>query len=347
MKKLRKFINDIFYLNDLKKIKDEEKVIYMLTPRYGNLGDQMISVAIEKILSDIFVGKKVFEIEEEVYLKRKEEIKKYINKKDVIILQGGGNIGDVWLGAEQIRRSVLEKYSDNKIIIMPQTITFKSEEEKKRSADIYSKVKDLSIITREEYSYRIAKEIFKNSKIYLTPDSVLYLEDYFNERFNDKREGVLFLLRKDHEKTISSNISKNIEVILKKLDLSYDFSDTVIRSKGKINKKTRINFCKKLIEEISSKKLIITDRLHGMILSVITNTPVIVFGSSTKKTIGSLKWIEHLDYVSFIKDENDIEHLEKEIKRLQSIKIVKKDNLIKELMKKEFIKIFEEKKCKD
>lgn len=90
MKKLRKFINDIFYLNDLKKIKDEEKVIYMLTPRYGNLGDQMISVAIEKILSDIFVNKKIFEIEEEVYLKRKEEIKKYINKKDVIILTGGG-----------------------------------------------------------------------------------------------------------------------------------------------------------------------------------------------------------------------------------------------------------------
>lgn len=62
----------------------------MLTPRHGNLGDQMISVAIEKILSDIFVSKKVFEIEEEVYLKRKEKIKKYINKKDVIILHGGG-----------------------------------------------------------------------------------------------------------------------------------------------------------------------------------------------------------------------------------------------------------------
>lgn len=318
----------------------------MLTPRHGNLGDQMISVATEKILSDIFDDKKIFEIEEEVYLKRREEIKKYINKKDVIVLHGGGNLGDVWLEVEQIRRRVLEEYPDNKII-MPQTITFKSEEEKKRSVDIYSKVKDLSIITREKYSYRTAKEIFKNSKIYLTPDSVLYLEDYFDERFNDRREGVLFLLRKDHEKTISSNISKNIEVILKKLDLNYDFSDTVIKSEGKINKNTRIKFCKKLIEEISNKKLIITDRLHGMILSVITNTPAIVFGSSTKKTIGSLKWIEHLDNVSFIKDENDFEYLEKEIKRLQSIKIVKKDNLIKKLMKKEFIKIFKEEKYKN
>lgn len=89
MKKLRKFINDLFYLKDLKKIKDEEKIIYMLTPRYGNLGDQMISVAIEKILKDIFTNKKIFEIEEEVYLKRRDEIKKYINKKDVIILTGG------------------------------------------------------------------------------------------------------------------------------------------------------------------------------------------------------------------------------------------------------------------
>lgn len=347
MKKLRKFINDIFYLNDLKKIKDEEKVIYMLTPRYGNLGDQMISVAIEKILSDIFVNKKIFEIEEEVYLKRKEEIKKYINKKDVIILTGGGNIGDIWLGAEQIRRNVLEEYPDNKIIIMPQTITFRTNEEKEKSIEIYSKVKDLSVITREEYSYKIAKEIFKNSKIYLIPDSVLYLEDYFDERFNDKREGVLFLLRKDHEKTISSNISENIEAILKKLDLNYDFSDTVIKSKGKINKKTRINFCKKLIEEISSKKLIITDRLHGMIISVITNTPVIVFGSSTKKTIGSLKWVKHLNYVSFIEDETNFEYLEKEIRRLQSTIVEKNIYQIKELMKEKFSKIFREEKCED
>lgn len=230
---------------------------------------------------------------------------------------------------------------------MPQTITFRTNEEKEKSIEIYSKVKDLSVITREEYSYKIAKEIFKNSKIYLIPDSVLYLEDYFDERFNDKREGVLFLLRKDHEKTISSNISENIEAILKKLDLNYDFSDTVIKSKGKINKKTRINFCKKLIEEISSKKLIITDRLHGMIISVITNTPVIVFGSSTKKTIGSLKWVKHLNYVSFIEDETNFEYLEKEIRRLQSTIVEKNIYQIKELMKEKFSKIFREEKCED
>lgn len=54
MKKIRKFINDLFYLKDLEKIKDEEKVIYMLSPRHGNLGDQMIGVATEKILNDFF-----------------------------------------------------------------------------------------------------------------------------------------------------------------------------------------------------------------------------------------------------------------------------------------------------
>lgn len=223
---------------------------------------------------------------------------------------------------------------------MPQTITFKTEEEKEKSIEIYSKVKDLSIITREEYSYKTAKEIFKNSKIYLTPDSVLYLEDFYEERFNKKREGVLFLLRKDQERTISKNISERIEKILDKLNLNYTFGDTIIKSKGKINKKTRDLFCRKLIKEISDKKIVITDRLHGMILSIITNTPVMVFGSSTKKTVGSLKWLKHLEYISFIEDENDIENIEKEIKRLKSLKIEKNKYQIKEFMKENFTKIF-------
>lgn len=273
-------------------------------------------------------------------MKKKNKIKDYIKENDTIILHGGGNIGDVWLGAEEIRRDVLKEYSNNKIIIMPQTITFKTEEEKEKSKEIYSKVRDLSIITREEYSYKVAKDIFKTSKVYLTPDSVLYLEDFYKERFNNEREGVLFLLRKDHEKTISSNISDNIEKILKKLKLNYSFSDTVIKSRGKINKNTREKFCRRLIQEMSNKKLIITDRLHGMILSVITNTPVIVFGSSTKKTIGSLKWVKQLDYVSFIENEKDIEYIEKEINRLSSILVNKEEYQIKKLMKKKYEEIF-------
>ena len=34
----------------------------------------------------------------------------------------------------------------------------------------------------------------------------------------------------------------------------------------------------KFINDISQKKLIITDRLHGMIFSIITKTPCIIFG---------------------------------------------------------------------
>lgn len=334
--RILKHIRDYFYFNELIRNKNEEKIIYLLSPRHGNLGDQMISIATRKILDDFYPEKIIIEIEDKLYRKNKEKIKKYINKNDIIVLQGGGNLGDIWLNEEILRREILEEYSDNKIIIMPQTITFNTAEETKESQRIYSKVRDLTIITREEYSYESGKEIFSKNKVLLIPDSVFYLEDYYQCRLNKNRKGALFLLRKDIEKTISNEVSDSIAEILKKINLDYTFGDTVIEEKGKMSKYTREKFCNNLLEEISTKKLIITDRLHGMIFSIITNTPAVVFGSGTKKTVGSLKWAKHLEYISFIEDGNDLEKMEKEIKRLLSLKVEKEKYQIKEIMKKKF-----------
>ena len=51
-------------------------------------------------------------------------LKKMLNKKDVLILTGGGNFGNQYMDDEKIRRLVIQKFPQNKIIMFPQTMYF-------------------------------------------------------------------------------------------------------------------------------------------------------------------------------------------------------------------------------
>lgn len=58
--------------------------------------------------------------------------------------------------------------------------------------------------------------------------------------------------------------------------------------------------------QFSSAKLVITDRLHGMIFCAITGTPCIVVDSKSPKLRGCYEWIKHLDYIRFADDVSQI-----------------------------------------
>lgn len=55
-------------------------------------------------------------------------------------------------------------------------------------------------------------------------------------------------------------------------------------------------------------KLVITDRYHGLIFSVITHTPVIVFKSFDTKISSGVKWFKDLEWVHYV-DSNDLNNI--------------------------------------
>ena len=64
---------------------------------------------------------------------------------------------------------------------------------------------------------------------------------------------------------------------------------------------------KKIIKQFSKSKLVVTDRLHGMILSVITGTNCIAFDNSSGKVSGVYDTIKDDDVnVEFIENYNNI-----------------------------------------
>ena len=53
------------------------------------------------------------------------------------------------------------------------------------------------------------------------------------------------------------------------------------------------------LQEFSTARLVITDRLHGMVFAAITGTACIAFRNYNYKIEGTYEWIEYLQYIQF------------------------------------------------
>ena len=286
--------------------KDKAKIFYLDTPEHGNIGDQAIAYSSICLLQDLYPEHKIIEFTYDDWLSAKPYIIEYISDKDLVFLHGGGNMGDIWINEEEVRRSIINSFPNNKIISMAQSITFNNKKETKTSQDIYADHSDFTIIARDQKSSKTAKTLFPNNKHGLCPDSVLYLEEYYTELYKDsQKDGVLFILRSDKEKARSDKKIKEIKNQLKTMKIKYSVSDTTVDKTIFVTIDRKLEVEKKLAQ-MSNARLIVTDRYHGLIFSVITGTPCIVFKSLDHKISEGFKWVKHLDWVFFADSESDL-----------------------------------------
>lgn len=280
---------------------DKNKIIYIGSPLHGNIGDHAISIAIMDLLKEFNMP--IVEIPGERYMFGKKIVIEYIKPTDIIVITGGGLIGNLWMNEEEMIKDVIGNFRNNKIIIMPQTYYFDSNAEGKEELKSLKQVIDshnnIYLCSREENSYNFCENSFKNIKgNYLLPDVVLTM----NYSGNYERKDVLLVLRADKEKSFDS---EQIFELLK--DKNIKSSTTVINKRISLSKRESI-FLDKL-QEFKNSELVITDRLHAMIFSAITGTPCIALDNKSKKISGVYKWLEGLEYIVFCKDIKDIKKI--------------------------------------
>ena len=291
--------------SSLFKNRHVEKIILMGTPTHGNLGDQAIVYAEYKLLSKYFSEKKIIEVYSVDYLRYKNIIQKWIHVKDIIVIDGGGNLGSLWPKEDDKITDIISCFYKNTIIIFPQTCfydsSFNSRTRINKNREIYSKCLHLHIMLRDLNSYKLVDNYFPDVKKYYVPDIVLKLE---NQKYKYKRDGILLCFRQDHEKVITDI---NIASLKKYLDthaILYKSTSTVISSTVKKNNRNII--LEKKWKEFAKAKLVITDRLHGMIFAAITSTPCIALDNRSKKVSGVYEWIRDLSYIKCKADFNEI-----------------------------------------
>lgn len=303
-----------FTIKQLKKSR-RKKIILFGTPVHGNLGDHAIAFEEKCFFEDFFPEYQYFEILMPLYHTQKEKIKPAVNLEDMIVISGGGWMGNLWLHNEEVIREIIRSYPDNEIVILPQTIYYTSDEsgdrERRITREVIKAHKNLQIFAREKISYCFFKENFcfsGNSGVYLAPDMVLYGKNIGTDWNEKKEKNVIQLcMREDCE----AAHGKSSDFYLKlKSKYSVRTVNTVI--KGLVAPQNRVRELKKSFATFQNAHATITDRLHAMLFSVLNGTPCIVLNNKTGKVFGVAEWLEETGMITRVKSaEEALEQLGK------------------------------------
>ena len=285
-------------------------------PTYGNVGDIAIALASESLIRENTKKGELIIINDSISVITARLIRWFVSSTDCIIFQGGGNMGSIYTGIESERESVFSQFSNIQMLKLqfPSSINFK-ELRKKELARVQSIYSDVEIFAREYVSFEKAKEM-KLGKLHLSPDIVFFLADSTcrqDSRSNVAAEKifkkVLIIRRNDEERLENSAFDEIIKTIKSDNNLTVGFTDTVIELPSlsvRTDKKRKKIFQDK-ISEINKADIVLTDRLHGMILSLISGVPVVAFDNSTHKIQSTCKhWLSEYSNVYLHESEQSI-----------------------------------------
>lgn len=290
---------------EYQQYKNKKKVIVTMGADYGNLGDVAITYAQKEYLKNKYPDYELIELPISKTFTHLKALKKVCSSEDIITTIGGGNMGDLYDDLEYSRQFIIKNFPKNRIISFPQTIDFSGTQEGKkklkRAIKVYSRHKNLTIVAREKISYEIMKKVYSKNNVVLSPDIVMSL-NMSEPQF--EREGVTICLRDDKEKLIDS---KSQSELISKLEDTYSnikYYDTHIGI-NYIQDPQREEELLKIWSAFKKSKVVLTDRLHGMIFCYITKTPCVVLPNNNHKVKGCFEWIKDCDYIK-LSDSNDI-----------------------------------------
>lgn len=283
------------YLSDC----DRRTAVIPGTPLHVNLGDSAIFLAQKAFLENC--GYTVKEITWEQIHTHRKLLRKIIPRETLIAQLGGGNMGNQWMDEERLHRTLTRDYPHHPTVIFPQTVYFTPDEDGKReravSASVYGSHPALTLVTREAQSFGVAREMCPDSKILLTPDIVLSATA---ETFGAKprtRNGILLCMRSDQERSTTDEMQSALERML--ADTGVAVRKTDMYADVAVTPENRAELVRAKMEEFAAARLVVTDRLHGMIFAALTSTPCVVFTNSNYKISGTYEWICHLPYIRF------------------------------------------------
>lgn len=286
------------------KYKNRKKVFICLAADYGNLGDVAITYAQKEFLVKLFPSYEVIEYPISKTFSEIKALKECLSEEDIITFVGGGNTSERYDDIEYCREYLMQQLKGYRMISFPQSneLAIASKGFIQSLKRTYLAEKRLLYFARDKYSYVEMKKWLPSLNCVLAPDIVFSLK--FPAR-TSAGQYILILFRHDKEKSMSDEQEKSI------LDVAGRFSqvridDTVLSLPYEKNRLRE--YLDDLIEAIRNSALVITDRLHGMILSYVCHTPCIVYGNANGKIQGVYEMIKKSDMVKLMNYESNLQN---------------------------------------
>lgn len=187
IQQLRSIIN-----NQLLTLIDSDYA-YLELPYYENIGDTLIWEGTRIFLKQLKY-KCLYSAGSTTFYNHK------IPQHTLILLQGGGNFGDLWNGPHSFRKKIIELYPNNKIIIFPQTVWYENQENIKADEIFFANHPNVTICARDKVSFKFMQEHFPKNKALLVPDMAFFIDfNKFGEINTTKTERTLYAKRTDKE----------------------------------------------------------------------------------------------------------------------------------------------------
>lgn len=285
-------------------------------PNYPNVGDSAIFLGQMNLLRNSFPNSKFSFFDRNTYTSKANIL---IENSSVIIINGGGNFGDIWPDHYSLRKDILKNFKKKRIIQLPQSIFFLKDSFIKEISDLISACADFHMITRDKKSESFARNNF-NCNVLLAPDSAFCMDEV--RSFRPKRE-FLCLLRRDieaiadHDAIIEviMNRSTDYEIVdwldetntfIKRLDEGLAFltrkrphwtwflQGVMLHVRERYARdRLRVG-----IDMLSRGEVVVTDRLHAHILCCLLRIPHIFLNPLDSKIEAFYRTWTHVDDIA-------------------------------------------------
>ncbi|MEG3436917.1 polysaccharide pyruvyl transferase family protein [Pannus brasiliensis CCIBt3594] len=188
----------------LSSLKSFQECALLSYPDHYNIGDHLIWLGEILYLTDVLGIRPEYCASVASFSDREMEEK--LDRKQPILIHGGGNLGDLWGYYQNFYEKIISQYPDRPIVILSQSLIFRYESKLNRAREIFNNHPDLTLIARENQSYRLALQYFPKCKVFKAPDLALQLIDLPSLSLPpDRSDTILYLRRQDQELNTASS----------------------------------------------------------------------------------------------------------------------------------------------
>lgn len=275
-------------------------------PVHRNVGDLFIYAATEWLLADLDCTV-VYRAGVRDY--RSATARRRVGPGTLIVGLGGGNFGDLYPSYQALREQVVADFPRQRIVVLPQTIHYTRDEARSASVAALRRHPDLHIAARDARSLAVAREL--SSSTALLPDVVdamgaaaltaLAPEGTMPGDGSGRQGGggTLFLLRRDTEREAHRDGGPSTSAGTRAdwLDLVRGVSPRVAlaalamplapaSASARLHDRWRaysISLFAHTVRRLRQFDHVVTDRLHGAILSRLAGCPVTLIDNSYGK----------------------------------------------------------------
>ncbi|BFZ60687.1 hypothetical protein YB2330_001729 [Saitoella coloradoensis] len=241
------------------------------------------------------------------------------HEHSAIVIAGGGNTNDFYWDDVPSRFKMMAKFPDVPVRSFPQSIYFTKPDKLNETLTNYGAHPDLQLCARDRPSFDFLEEHFKPQGIdtRLTPDIAFMFGDRKDIRINTpKKWDILILARDDWEVTKGAEselkegegtltLPTGRTVTYKKIDWKKIPTPGINDEGHKELGKNQRAYAKAMdgFALLASSRFVITDRLHGHIMTTVLGVPHVLLDSKLKKNLNYHgTWTEDCGCVRVVDD---------------------------------------------